>query len=443
MNKHILRIGSLFAVVLIAMGVLFVSAPTKASSSAPLQGPTTAPTDATPIAPAPATAAALQITQNSTLGNILTDGQGRTLYLFEKDTKNTSSCYNTCAANWPPFLPQGQPTLGNGVKSDLVGTTQRTDGSTQLTYNGWPLYYFAKDQQPGDAKGQGVGDVWYTVTPSGESNEPTAVPATGAMLKITQNATLGNFITDAMGRTLYLYTKDTKNTSNCYDACATAWPPLLSQAQPTLGDGLKADLLGTTTRKDGSTQLTYNGWPLYYYAKDQQPGDVNGQNVGKVWFVINPAGDAIMTNAAPVPPSSSNPAPAIKVAQNATLGTFLVDGQGRTLYLYTKDTKNTSNCYDACATAWPPLMAQGQPVLGEGLKADLLGTTTRKDGSTQLTYNGWPLYYYAKDQQPGDVNGQNVGKVWFVLTPAGDAVMPSAAPAPAPSNPSSSYPSYP
>ncbi len=121
----------------------------------------------------------------------------------------------------------------------------------------------------------------------------------------------------------------------------------------------------------------------------------------------------------------------VMVSSNGTLGKFLVDSQGMTQYLFTKDTKNTSNCYDKCAQVWPPLLTKGAPVASTGADSSLLGVTTRKDGSQQVTYNGAPLYYYAPDKQPGDTLGQNVGGVWFVMPPTGQ--MPSggsAAPQP-------------
>ncbi len=93
--------------------------------------------------------------------------------------------------------------------------------------------------------------------------------------------------------TLYMYTKDTKDTSNCYDKCAQAWPPLLQSAKPTVKDGVDASLLGTTTRKDGTVQVTYAGMPLYYYFKDKAAGDTVGQDVNSVWYVVGPDGSVI------------------------------------------------------------------------------------------------------------------------------------------------------
>jgi predicted lipoprotein with Yx(FWY)xxD motif len=114
--------------------------------------------------------------------------------------------------------------------------------------------------------------------------------------------------------------------------------------------------------------------------------------------------------------------PAVKVGKSDQLGMFLVDSTGMTLYLFLKDTPNASNCYSTCAQNWPPLLVNGNPVAGDGLDASKLGTTTRNEGSKQVTYNGWPLYYFANDKQVGDVKGQGIGKVWYVLSPAGDKV---------------------
>ncbi len=117
----------------------------------------------------------------------------------------------------------------------------------------------------------------------------------------------------------------------------------------------------------------------------------------------------------------SGPA-ALAVSETGDLGEFLVDAEGMTLYMFTEDTENTSNCYGDCAEAWPPVVTEGDPTLGEGLDAALVSTTERTDGTTQVTYGGWPLYYWVRDAAPGDTTGQNVGEVWFVVSPAGEIV---------------------
>jgi predicted lipoprotein with Yx(FWY)xxD motif len=130
------------------------------------------------------------------------------------------------------------------------------------------------------------------------------------------------------------------------------------------------------------------------------------------------------TAAPPSTPSSSNAAgPAtIAVATNAKLGQILVDGSGRTVYLFVADQGSTSVCYTDCAAAWPPVLTKGAPMAGAGATASLLGTTTRKDGTTEVMYNGHPLYYFIADKNPGDATGQklnNFGGPWYVVSPAG------------------------
>lgn len=104
------------------------------------------------------------------------------------------------------------------------------------------------------------------------------------------------------------------------------------------------------------------------------------------------------------------------------LGPVLVGPEGMTLYMFVNDGPDESACYDSCATAWPPLLIDGDPVAGEGVDPALLGTTERTDGGMQLTYNGMPLYYYAQDSAPGDVVGQGVGGAWYVVNSAGEPV---------------------
>ncbi len=107
--------------------------------------------------------------EGSDLGQILVDADGRTLYLFLPDDQGgESTCYDDCEANWPPLAAEGELAGGDGVDGSLLGTTEREDGSTQVTYDGWPLYLFAGDETADDVNGQGVGDVWYVVAPSGE-----------------------------------------------------------------------------------------------------------------------------------------------------------------------------------------------------------------------------------------------------------------------------------
>lgn len=113
-------------------------------------------------------------THTTKLGTFLVDRSGHTLYLFEADKTSKSTCTGSCAAAWPPALTSGKPTAGHGVKSSLIGTTKRSDGTTQVTYAGHPLYRFVKDTKPGTTKGEGskaFGAEWYVVKPSGKKLE--------------------------------------------------------------------------------------------------------------------------------------------------------------------------------------------------------------------------------------------------------------------------------
>ena len=217
--------------------------------------------------------------------------------------------------------------------------------------------------------------------------------ATASSLTLTRDdAKLGRILTDSDNRTLYVFTKDAVNTTNCYDQCATNWPPFTVASAEDLPS---ATGYGLIKRKDGALQVTYHGWPLYYWIKDTKPGDTTGQAVGKVWWVANEQ-------------------PLINVQKDTAQGNVLTGPNHMTLYMFSKDTKDTSNCYDQCAVNWPPLLASDASQLMGSYKSRL-GLSARKDGALQVTLDGMPLYYWAKDTKVGDTTGQAVGNVWWVL----------------------------
>jgi predicted lipoprotein with Yx(FWY)xxD motif len=124
-------------------------------------------------------------------------------------------------------------------------------------------------------------------------------------------------------------------------------------------------------------------------------------------------------------PSTSGAAATV-AATSSKVGTILVDGNGRTLYLFQKDQPNQSTCSGACASAWPVDQSNGTPKAGNGVTASLLGTIKRGDGTTQVTYNKHPLYFFSGDSSAGQQNGQGVnafGALWYVVSPAGNAVV--------------------
>jgi predicted lipoprotein with Yx(FWY)xxD motif len=134
-----------------------------------------APASEAPASEAPASAAAggavTVMVADSSLGQILVDSEGRTLYMFKPDEAGTPTCYDDCETNWPPLTVTGDVTVGEGLDASLFTTVARTDGSMQVKAGTWPLYYFKNDAAPGDTNGQEVGDVWYVVSPTGEPIE--------------------------------------------------------------------------------------------------------------------------------------------------------------------------------------------------------------------------------------------------------------------------------
>jgi predicted lipoprotein with Yx(FWY)xxD motif len=108
-----------------------------------------------------------------------------------------------------------------------------------------------------------------------------------------RKTSLGNILVGAEGRTLYLFTADKDTNSTCYEGCEEYWPPLTTSRTPLGGDGIDASKLGISTRTDGSTMVTYNGHPLYYFIKDSKAGDLAGQGYNDVWYVLDATGNAI------------------------------------------------------------------------------------------------------------------------------------------------------
>ncbi|MBY8849817.1 hypothetical protein [Saccharothrix longispora] len=117
------------------------------------------------------------------MGDVVQDGDGRTLYRFDKDTAKPaakSNCVDQCAVTWPPLLSNGSTPALQGVDPALVSTVERADGSEQVTLDGWPLYTYAKDEAPGQWKGQGVGGTWFVVQPNGKRNVECLPPGVTA-----------------------------------------------------------------------------------------------------------------------------------------------------------------------------------------------------------------------------------------------------------------------
>jgi predicted lipoprotein with Yx(FWY)xxD motif len=127
----------------------------------------------------------------------------------------------------------------------------------------------------------------------------------------------------------------------------------------------------------------------------------------------------------PVPPRTASGRSATVGVANENVGKILVDSQGRTLYLFERDSGTRSACSGACAVEWPPLRASGKATVGSGANASVVATSARSDGRPQVVYNGHPLYVFSADRKAGDTNGQGVnafGGLWYVLSSSGDEI---------------------
>ncbi|HSK95040.1 MAG TPA: hypothetical protein VK891_00350 [Euzebyales bacterium] len=260
-----------------------------------------------------------------------------------------------------------------------------------------------------------------TAEPSAAADQPPA--STGAIT--TADSELGTILVNADGLTLYGFTDDTEGVSTCYDACAETWPPVPGDAAPDAS--LDAALFTTAARDDGGDQVVAGEWPLYTFAGDAAPGDVNGQGSGDVWFVVAPDGTLIdgtddpADAGAPASEAAASEAPAD--AADGVDQPVLTDADGLTLYYFRNDGAGASNCNAPCSDTWPPVAADEQ-IDTSGLELGRLGSITRDDGSEQLAYDGRPLYRYIDDAAPGDVNGQGVGNVWFAAAADGSEIAP-------------------
>jgi predicted lipoprotein with Yx(FWY)xxD motif len=248
-------------------------------------------------------------------------------------------------------------------------------------------------------------------------------PAPTPTVAMANDAVAGPHMVDAAGNTLYYFTRDLSGTNNCTGGCANVWPLFYEPNLVVSGD-LKASDFATITTSSGQPQTTYKGWPMYYYAPAdasgqfvrEKPGQVTGDKVGSVWFTMRPDYNLLLART-----NVTN-----KTTNAASLKSFLIDSQGRTLYTFAKDQTSPStqptNCTGGCATVWP-VYGDAPKVMPSGLKASDFGSISRNDGPggaarQQTTYKGLPLYYYTPDNSARNtVEGDGVGNVWAVAAP--------------------------
>lgn len=233
----------------------------------------------------------LTVQDDQELGQVVTDSEGWTLYRFEEDTAEppASTCEGSCAETWPP-VPAEDALASGGIRAADLGRVERPDGSWQLTLGGWPVYRYAEDSSPGDTEGHGIGGTWNALSPTG-GKAGTVTQDDGVELKAVDDAELGKILTDAKGRTLYRFDKDTAwpMKSNCTGSCLETWKPAEAVGKDGLS-GVEAELVGTYKRPDGTKQLAIDCWPVYWFTGDKNPGDTNGQGVKGLWSAVTDKG---------------------------------------------------------------------------------------------------------------------------------------------------------
>ena len=202
--------------------------------------------------------------------SFLVDDMGMSLYVFDNDTLNTSTCSGGCLATWPAFT------------SDAVMSSEFTEideTSKHIAYNKHPLYYYASDVNAGDINGDGVGGVWHLVFPAASFVDSDLAKKSTATVEKT-------YLVDANGMALYTFDEDEDDKSNCSGGCLAVWPVFNAEiAVENLPEGFDASMLKVITREDGAMQVSYNKKPLYYYASDMTDADTKGDWVNGTWHL--------------------------------------------------------------------------------------------------------------------------------------------------------------
>jgi predicted lipoprotein with Yx(FWY)xxD motif len=342
----------------------------------------------------------------------------------------------------PPVLVNGTPTAekNSGVDASKLGTIKRSDGTTQVTYSGHPLYIYGSGQ-PKTTSGErktSAGGVFGVVSLAGTpiyGKKPPKHHATPVVIS-SKGTHYGRVLTTNGHRALYVRSFDAttgpklplQSTCSYSSKCAVAWPPLVAPTSTgpfNAGRGVQKSHLGTVGRTNATGQkvwqVTYYGHPLYEFVKDTRPHATSGENVAAfdaMWYLD-------MTNGIPVAPVRAG-VRLEDVKGNPVLAVRTSFGTYRSLYQLTYDQTRNSTCKDQCAGLWPPLLSQQQPIAGYHVKSSGLGLIRRSDGTQQVTYFGHPVYMFAYDLGAAAASGLANGEyyvdeqahgVWYLTAP--------------------------
>lgn len=233
-------------------------------------------------------------------------------------------------------------------------------------------------------------------------------------VQLENTGTFGNILSDKDGRTLYFFANDAISQNTCTGGCAAIWPVFYIKdlTQDKLGDGLKLEDFRTIITSSGKEQLSYKGWPLYYYAPlsggtnvQEAPGQTSGEGVNGVWFIAKPDYTIMFANHQLTGHDGKN------YLSNYTEGTgktlYFTDGAGLTLYTFKKDSANNNNftASDFSNNGVWPIYETDKIVVPSVLDKTLFGSIS-VFGKKQLTYKKWPLYHFGQD---ANIRGNNKG----------------------------------
>lgn len=341
-----------------------------------------------------------------------------TLYTFDNDNAGESNCNDGCARAWPPFIAS-EMEEANGKFSKI----ERSDGEMQWAYDDKPLYFFAGDEEKGQANGDGLNGVWHIIAPASQEPDPTPLETSvsvvddelGQRLKADGMASVlvadgnGGFLVETQDKTdfqLYTFDNDTEEQSTCLsDGCMQNWPALLA----TESDSASAPF-SIFERSDGLMQWAINEQPLYFFTGDTSAGQSNGESVGDVWWVARPA---------PVRMFSHESKGDMLVANDRVLasqGKTVEQLNDLTLYTFDDDVLDSgeSTCFGGCAVTWPPLYAtSADQAFGD---FTIIERTESDDSETlQWVYKGLPLYFFISDSALGDTGGDY--PTWKIARP--------------------------
>ena len=411
-KQHKIKLALLTSVTLLLLSACGGGSSTNATMVVP--APTTPTPPSAPSFPSQVAAPVISVVNDN--GSLVLAESGLSLYTFDHDSLNTSTCEgtpedtNTCAGKWPPLLA-----ADGAIASATMTIITRSNGDKQWALKGQPLYQWHDDTSQGDIGGDNIKNVWHLARPmplmTKSINNITTYIGNKTIVSVTSSANVfTSFRASKDGFTLYTFDKDTINTSNCSGDCINIWPPLLADA-----GAIATAPLSLIDGADGNKQWAYKGKPLYFFVNDTAAGEIKGNEVKNVWHTATqePAIERTTINNGRF--LSATGQVDVLMSNNGSITDFSItsiDKDGFALYTFDNDSTEHSNCEGQCLEIWPAFL----PSVTDKAIGDFT-IFARTDGTKQWAYRGKPLYFFKKDLTRGDINGDGVKNVWHLVPP--------------------------